>query len=85
MKTQYIVYKIVVDGIIRYIGRTNNLNRRYNEHKKLIAKGKSKPLYDYAKSIDEVEKETGIDFFFQFNDEFEENLESKICIPCWEW
>jgi endonuclease G len=44
-----------------------------------------KPLSDYAKSIDEVEKTTGIDFFFQFNDEFEEKLESKICIPCWEW
>ena len=45
----------------------------------------SKPLSDYAKTIDEVEKETGIDFFFQFTDEFEEKLESKICIPCWEW
>ncbi len=45
----------------------------------------SRPLADYSRTIDEVEKETGIDFFFQFNDEFEEKLESKICIPCWEW
>jgi len=45
----------------------------------------SKPLSDYAKTIDEVEKLTGIDFFVQFNDLFEEKLESKLCIPCWEW
>jgi len=45
----------------------------------------SKPLSDYAKTIDDVEKQTGIDFFSQFNSEFEEKLESKICIPCWEW
>jgi endonuclease G len=45
----------------------------------------SKSLSDYAKTIDEVERETGINFFSQFNDDFEEKLESKICIPCWEW
>jgi endonuclease G len=45
----------------------------------------SKPLSDYAKTIDEVEKLTGVDFFVQFNDLFEEKLESKLCIPCWEW
>ena len=43
------------------------------------------PLNHYAVAIDDVEKATGIDFFFQFSDQFEEKLESQLCIKCWNW
>lgn len=42
-------------------------------------------LIHFAITVDEVEKATGIDFFFQFNDDFEEKLESHLCKNCWQW
>lgn len=45
----------------------------------------SNPLIDFARTIDEVEKLTGLDFYYQFNDELEEKIESQICKSCWSW
>lgn len=42
----YTVYKIEIDGIIRYIGHTNNIKRRQTQHNYLFKKGKKKELYD---------------------------------------
>lgn len=43
----------------------------------------TKPLMDYALSIDEVEDITGIDFFPEIEDEDEEKLESKYDVTAW--
>lgn len=51
----------------------------------LLNEASSEKLVNFAMSVDEVEKATGLDFFFQFNDVFEERLESKVCKECWEW
>ncbi len=45
----------------------------------------SEPLSTFAFSIDSVESLTGIDFFPLLPDEEEHNLESNLCIPCWDW
>jgi len=40
------IYKIVIDGETRYIGRTNNISKREYTHNYLFRKGKKKELYD---------------------------------------
>lgn len=47
--------------------------------------GSKDDLQSFAVSIDSVEEKTGLDFFFQFNDVFEDKLESELCLECWEW
>ena len=42
-------------------------------------------IYDYAVSIDSVEKFTGIDFFPSLPDGQEKIIEATRCIPCWTW
>jgi hypothetical protein len=44
MKTG-VVYEILVNGTRRYIGVTNNLNRRQKEHTRALLLGKDKYLY----------------------------------------
>ncbi len=45
----------------------------------------NEPLTSYALSIEEVEKQTGIDFFPALPDGVEEQVEKERCIPCWNW
>jgi endonuclease G, mitochondrial len=45
-------------------------------------KGK-KELYEYAITVDQVEKETGIDFFPGLENKLETDLESKIDLSAW--
>lgn len=47
--------------------------------------GSSEPLYNYAVTIDSVEKFRGIDFFPLLPDEQEELIEKTLCIKCWSW
>lgn len=42
-------------------------------------------LQSYTVSIDSLEKASGIDFFYQLNDVTEQELESHVCLTCWEW
>lgn len=52
----------------------------------IIANTRSnQPLYQYAVSIDSVEKFTGIDFFPMLPDELEDSIEQAVCISCWSW
>ena len=44
-----------------------------------------KPLQAYSYTIDEVEKATGIDFFYQLPDDIEERLESGLDLQKWSW
>lgn len=44
---------------------------------------KARPIEEYAVTIDEVEKRTGIDFFPKLNDKEEAEIESKIDISLW--
>jgi endonuclease G len=45
--------------------------------------GSKRPLMEFALSINEVEKLTNIDFFYQLDDPLENSLESIICKTCW--
>lgn len=47
--------------------------------------GASGDLKEYAVSIDSVEKFTGIDFFPRLPDKTEQAVESRLCLPCWDW
>jgi hypothetical protein len=38
---------------------------------------------DFALSIDELEKITKIDFFYQLEDKRENLVESTVCKTCW--
>jgi predicted GIY-YIG superfamily endonuclease len=41
----FYVYKIEISGVVRYIGMTDNLKRRQNQHTRAYIKGDSKYLY----------------------------------------
>jgi endonuclease G len=43
------------------------------------------PLENFAVSVDQVEQETGIDFFNKLPDSRENAFEKEVCIPCWTW
>lgn len=45
----------------------------------------SSSLSASTKTIDEIEKLTGLDFFHSLSDDLENSLESKICQSCWNW
>ena len=45
----------------------------------------SASLTEFAVSIDEVEKQTGIDFFPGLPDDQENKLEKEHCTTCWQW
>lgn len=45
----------------------------------------SSALTSFAVSIDEVEKETGLDFFPALPDDQETKLEKEVCQTCWHW
>jgi len=45
--------------------------------------GSKLPLMDFALSINELEKLTKIDFFYQLDDKLENSLESTLCKTCW--
>lgn len=42
-------------------------------------------LYQYAVSIDSLEKFTGLNFFASLPDVTESRIETQNCIPCWAW
>lgn len=44
----YIVYSIEFKGQVIYIGRTNNLKRRQQEHNRAIKNGKGKEVHIYC-------------------------------------
>lgn len=48
--TGYIVYKIVINDIVRYIGHTNNIPRREKEHNYSFKKGFKKDLYNFIRA-----------------------------------
>jgi len=43
----------------------------------------SRSIYEYAVSIDEIEKKTGIDFFPKLSNQIENKLESEINLKAW--
>lgn len=69
-------YKVVMrqekDGDAKAIGYVF-------KHKK-----QNKPLKDYAVSVDEVEKLTGIDFFSKLPDEVEDKMEASYNVNDWQ-
>jgi predicted GIY-YIG superfamily endonuclease len=40
------VYQITIDGVVRYIGRTNDIRRRQNEHNRHFRNDVVKELYN---------------------------------------
>ena len=47
-------------------------------------KGTEKPYWDYAVTIDEVEKRTGLDFFSLLEDDIEDSVEASFVIDNWK-
>jgi len=45
----------------------------------------SASLSTFAISVDEVERQTGIDFFPALPDDQETKLEKEVCQSCWQW
>ena len=45
----------------------------------------SASLSTFAISVDEVERQTGIDFFPALPDDQETKLEKEVCQTCWHW
>ncbi|MFM1915778.1 MAG: hypothetical protein RLZZ531_1447 [Bacteroidota bacterium] len=45
--------------------------------------GSKLPLMNFSMSIDELEKITNIDFFYQLDDAIEQKIESGHCANCW--
>ena len=45
----------------------------------------SASLSTFAVSVDEVERQTGIDFFPALPDDQETKLEKEVCQTCWNW
>ena len=45
--------------------------------------GSKLPLMDFALTINDLEKITKIDFFYQLEDKLENSLESTVCKACW--
>ena len=46
----------------------------------------SKPLQDYAITIDSVQKFTGINFYNKIpNKKYEKEIETSLCVDCWIW
>jgi predicted GIY-YIG superfamily endonuclease len=41
----YFIYEILVDGVRRYVGMTNDLSRREKEHNRGLKSGEKKTLY----------------------------------------
>jgi endonuclease G len=47
--------------------------------------GSDKSLESFATTINEVERETGLDFFYQLPDDIEEQIESKMSTSQWQF
>jgi endonuclease G, mitochondrial len=45
--------------------------------------GSNKSLQSFAVTIDEIEKETGLDFFPQLPDDMEKTLEGSLDVKMW--
>ena len=45
----------------------------------------NRPLYEFVVSVDAIELKTGIDFFSQFEDVLEEQLESSSSYRNWSF
>lgn len=51
----------------------------------LPAEGSSRPLQEFAVTVDEVEKATGLDFFSLLPQHEQELLESSLAVDAWTW
>ena len=45
------IYEIKLKGVVLYIGRTNDLDRRESEHRRDYTKNKKKVLYEYLNKM----------------------------------
>lgn len=87
----------VLKGSSKFIGQEHVLVPNYfykialshtNGNYKMIAflipnKKSSKPIYDYAVAVDEIESMTGIDFFPKLDDKLENSLEKNVNLNTW--
>ena len=47
--------------------------------------GSTRPLQDFAVTVDAIEKETGLDFFSLVSRQEQDRLESTITLDAWSW
>ncbi len=95
----FVVTGGVLENGLKEIGREDVDVPRY--YYKIVAKGdakdldvaaflmegkeSSKPLKEFAVSVDEIEKRTGIDFFEKFQDKTEAKLEGEVELDGWKF
>lgn len=48
---EYTVYQITINGIVVYIGKTNDIKRRTREHNYALKNGLDRLLYKYLREI----------------------------------
>ena len=97
-KSVYIVCGGVLEEGLKQIGNMVSVPKRYfkvilhhnDDGKKAIAfimpnEKITRPIKDYAVTIDHIEELTSIDFFHELPDKLEKNLESSINISIWNW
>jgi endonuclease G len=97
--TIYVVTGPVLTGNLRTIGPNSVAVPNYyykvildnrSGHPKAIGfimqnEGSKGSISNYAVSVDQVERFTGIDFFPGLSDKTEQQVESSLCISCWNW
>lgn len=49
----YYIYQIKINGVVRYIGYTNNPKRRFTQHKRLLLNGDKKYFYKKIRELTE--------------------------------
>ena len=47
--------------------------------------GSTRPLQDFAVTVDAIEKETGLDFFSLVSRQEQDRLQSTITLDAWSW
>ena len=94
----YVVTGPIVSSDPLYMGNTHNIAIPDAFYKVLLRKGETnwttlafickneagdRPILTYVTTIDEVEKQTGIDFFHSLPDEIESEIEADIDLSQW--
>ena len=58
--TNFFVYEVVVNGMRRYVGYTNNIKRRKKQHYKGINSGQKKVLYNSIREVKNAQIEINV-------------------------
>lgn len=77
----------VPDSYYKVILLVDDQNKSESQAIGFVMKNKKSKssLRSFATTIDEVEQQTGLDFFYHLPNNLEEKIESNLCLDCWSW